>query len=31
MVVDLEENGDLFENIMRFGRFPETVVRRIAI
>ena len=31
MVVDLEENGDLLENVMRFGRFHETIVRRIAV
>ena len=31
MVVDFEENGDLLENIMQFGRFPEAIVRRIAV
>ena len=31
MVLELEENGDLLDNIMRFGRFPEPVVRRLAL
>ena len=31
MVLELEENGDLLDNVMRFGRFQEPVVRRIAI
>ena len=31
MVLELEENGDLLENMMRFGRLPEKVVRRLAI
>jgi len=31
MVLELEENGDLLENIMTFGRFPEPIVRRLAI
>ena len=31
MVLDFEEKGDLMENLMQYGRFPEPIVRRIAL